>query len=147
MLRIARVAANGWTACVELLAAAPEVAAPAPTAFSFRAPGGAAHMAAVADCVERIAAGEIFQANLCLRLEAEHDGSVADLFAHAMPRLRPAYAACFVTPDGRDREPLARAVPAPQRADRDHRADQGHRAAQRRSRGAAAAPRRTARST
>jgi para-aminobenzoate synthetase/4-amino-4-deoxychorismate lyase len=83
-----------------LLAAAPEVVAPAPAAFSFRAPGGAAHMAAVADCVERIAAGEIFQANLCLRLEAEHGGSVADLFASAMPRLRPAYAACFVTPWG-----------------------------------------------
>jgi para-aminobenzoate synthetase/4-amino-4-deoxychorismate lyase len=83
-----------------LLAAAPEVEPPAPAAFSFRAPGGAAHMAAVADCVERIAAGEIFQANLCLRLEAEHDGSVAALFAAAMPQLRPAYAACFVTPWG-----------------------------------------------
>jgi para-aminobenzoate synthetase/4-amino-4-deoxychorismate lyase len=83
-----------------LLAAAPEVAAPAPTAFAWRAPGGAAHMAAVADCVERIAAGEIFQANLCLRLDATHDGSVADLFAYAMPQLQPAYAACFVTPWG-----------------------------------------------
>jgi para-aminobenzoate synthetase/4-amino-4-deoxychorismate lyase len=83
-----------------LLAAAPRAVPPAPAAFSFRAPGGAAHMAAVADCVERIAAGEIFQANLCLRLEAEHDGSVAELFAAAMPRLRPAYAGCFVTPWG-----------------------------------------------
>jgi para-aminobenzoate synthetase/4-amino-4-deoxychorismate lyase len=83
-----------------LLAAAPEVAAPAPTAFSWRAPGGAAHTAAVADCVQRIAAGEIFQANLCLRLDARHDGGVAGLFAHAVPRLEPAYAACFVTPWG-----------------------------------------------
>ena len=55
---------------------------------------------AVEDCVERIAAGEIFQANLCLRLDAEFGGDVADLFAHAAPRLQPAYGACFVTPWG-----------------------------------------------
>jgi para-aminobenzoate synthetase/4-amino-4-deoxychorismate lyase len=83
-----------------LLDTAPEPVPPTPTAFSFRAPGGAAHLAAVAACVERIAAGEIFQANLCLRLEAEYGGSVADLFAQAVPRLRPAYAACFLTPWG-----------------------------------------------
>jgi len=83
-----------------LLAAAPEPEAPAPTPFSFHAPGGAGHVAAVADCIERIAAGEIFQANVCLRLEADHDGSIADLFAHAVPQLEPAYAACFVTPTG-----------------------------------------------
>jgi para-aminobenzoate synthetase/4-amino-4-deoxychorismate lyase len=57
-------------------------------------------MRAVAECVERIAAGEIFQANLCLRLDATHEGSVIDLFAHAAPQLRPAYGACFVTPHG-----------------------------------------------
>jgi len=83
-----------------LLAAAPEPVAPPPTAFSLRAPGAVGHMAAVADCVERIAAGEIFQANVCLRLDAAFDGRVADLFAHAMPRLEPAYGACFVTPWG-----------------------------------------------
>ena len=55
--------------------------------FSLRAPGAAGHVAAVADCVERIAAGEIFQANLCLRLDAAYAGDVAELFAHAAPQL------------------------------------------------------------
>jgi para-aminobenzoate synthetase/4-amino-4-deoxychorismate lyase len=80
-----------------LLAAAPEPVAPAPATFSVRAGG---HLAAVRDCVERIAAGEIFQANLCLRLDAAWAGDVAELFAHAAPRLKPAYGACFVTPWG-----------------------------------------------
>jgi len=83
-----------------LLAAAPEPAAPAATTFALRAPGAAGHVAAVATCVERIAAGEIFQANLCLRLDADYEGGVAELFAHAAPRLKPAYGACFVTPYG-----------------------------------------------
>ena len=75
-------------------------APPMPAEFSLRAPGADGHTAAVRDCVERIAAGEIFQANLCLRLEAPWHGSVADLFATAAPRLRPGYGACFVTPWG-----------------------------------------------
>ena len=70
----------------------------APPAFSLR--GGAGHVAAVADCVERIAAGEIFQANLCLRLDAAWEGDVAQLFATARTQLQPAYSACFVTPWG-----------------------------------------------
>ncbi|RKQ91010.1 para-aminobenzoate synthetase/4-amino-4-deoxychorismate lyase [Solirubrobacter pauli] len=82
-------------------AAAPGASADAadtPPAFTLR--GGAGHVAAVADCVERIAAGEIFQANLCLRLEAAWDGDVAELFARARTRLQPAYSACFITPWG-----------------------------------------------
>ncbi len=75
-------------------------APPVPAEFSLRAPGADGHVAAVRDCVERIAAGEIFQANLCLRLEAAWHGSVADLFATAVPHLRPGYGACFVTPWG-----------------------------------------------
>ena len=50
--------------------------------------------------MERIAAGEIFQANLCLRLDASYAGDVAELYAHAAPQLEPAYGACFVTPWG-----------------------------------------------
>ncbi|HEY6888512.1 MAG TPA: aminodeoxychorismate synthase component I [Solirubrobacter sp.] len=83
-----------------LLAAAPHAVPPAPTAFSVRPPGGAGHVAAVRNCVERIAAGEIFQANLCLRLDATFDGDVAALFAHALPQLAPDYGACFITPWG-----------------------------------------------
>ncbi len=83
-----------------LLAAAPEPVAPARAEFMLRAPGAAGHIAAVAECVERIAAGEIFQANLCLRLDAESDTPVEQLFAHAAPTLQPAYGACFVAPWG-----------------------------------------------
>lgn len=81
-----------------LVARPPAAAPPRPAHFELR--GGAGHVAAVADCVERIAAGEIFQANLCLRLEADWAGDVARLFAAAAPQLQPAYAACFVTPWG-----------------------------------------------
>jgi para-aminobenzoate synthetase/4-amino-4-deoxychorismate lyase len=72
-----------------LLAAAPEPVVPPATTFALRPPGAAGHVAAVAECVERIAAGEIFQANLCLRLDAAYDGDVADLYAHAAPLLQP----------------------------------------------------------
>lgn len=68
---------------------------------AFRVAGGAeAHVAAVAECRERIAAGEIFQANVCLRLETGWDGSVAELFAGASARLKPAYGAAFPAPWG-----------------------------------------------
>ena len=80
-----------------LLAAAPSPRAPVPAQFATRAAG---HVFAVRECVERIAAGEIFQANVCLRLEAEWEGDVAQLFAAAQPVLRPDYAACFITPHG-----------------------------------------------
>ena len=80
-----------------LLEAAPAPVPPAPAHFSLR---GAGHLFGVRECVERIAAGEIFQANLCTRLEAAWDGDVAELFAAAVPQLRPDYAACFITPNG-----------------------------------------------
>jgi anthranilate/para-aminobenzoate synthase component I len=52
-------------------------------------PGGAGHMSAIDECRERIAAGEIFQANLCLRLEAEWKGDPLDLFARTAETLEP----------------------------------------------------------
>jgi para-aminobenzoate synthetase/4-amino-4-deoxychorismate lyase len=65
------------------------------------APGAAArHLAAVEECVERIAAGELFQANLCLRLEAGFEGSAADAFVAAAERLRPAHGAFLDLPRG-----------------------------------------------
>ncbi|HMJ01972.1 MAG TPA: chorismate-binding protein [Conexibacter sp.] len=81
-------------------AALPPTATPAPPPFALTGAGGDGHLAAVRACRERIAAGEIFQANLCLRLETEWDGDVAELFAHAGERLRPAFGAAFPTPDG-----------------------------------------------
>ena len=48
-----------------------------------RAPGHDGHRWAVADTVRRIAEGELFQANVCLRLEGELDGDPLDAFADA----------------------------------------------------------------
>ena len=82
-----------------LLAAAPSPSPPEVGEFALRAPGAAGHVAAVRECVERIAAGDILQAHLSLRLETAWEGSVAELFA-AASSLRPDYGACFVTPWG-----------------------------------------------
>jgi para-aminobenzoate synthetase/4-amino-4-deoxychorismate lyase len=84
----------------ELLDIAPEPRDPGVGTFALRAPGAAGHRWAVRECVERIAAGEIFQANLCLRLETAWDGDIAQLYARAATALQPAYGACFVTPWG-----------------------------------------------
>lgn len=63
-----------------------------------RPPGYAGHRAAVAACLERIAAGEIYQANLCLRFEGRLRGAAIDAFAAARTRLRPPFAAFFARP-------------------------------------------------
>ena len=58
------------------------------------APGSTArHTAAVAECVDRIGAGDLFQANLCLRLEGRFRGSAADAFLAAAQQLQPTYGA------------------------------------------------------
>lgn len=58
-----------------------------------RAPGFDGHRWAVADCVRRIAEGELFQANLTLRLEGHLDGDPLDAFADATEQHAPPYAA------------------------------------------------------
>jgi para-aminobenzoate synthetase / 4-amino-4-deoxychorismate lyase len=68
-------------------------------AFAPVAPGAAGHVAAVAECRERIAAGEIFQANLCLRLEGRWSGEPVDLFART-GALEPRHAALVAGPWG-----------------------------------------------
>lgn len=65
-------------------------------AFAACAPGFAGHRVAIERCVERIAAGEIFQANLCVRLEATWEGDPLDVFATAGRALRPDYGALVV---------------------------------------------------
>jgi para-aminobenzoate synthetase/4-amino-4-deoxychorismate lyase len=65
----------------------------APSPFALARNGAEGHVAAVADCLQRIAAGELFQANLCLRLEARFDGELVDLFARALPRAQPRFGA------------------------------------------------------
>jgi para-aminobenzoate synthetase/4-amino-4-deoxychorismate lyase len=81
---------------------------PGSSAPRFRAPGpltlgadaGAHHLAAVKECRERIAAGEIFQANICLRLETRWDGTPASLLGAGLERIAAPYAAAFSTPRG-----------------------------------------------
>src|SRR4051812_17459920 len=69
------------------LSAAPPAPEPVSvTEFTVRRPGERAHLDAVAECLERIAAGDLFQANLTLRLEAEWSGDPVDLAARALAR-------------------------------------------------------------
>lgn len=63
-------------------------------------PQPAGHRLAVAACRERIHAGDLFQANICVRLESNLDGEPIDLFAAALPRLRPDRAAFVADPRG-----------------------------------------------
>jgi para-aminobenzoate synthetase / 4-amino-4-deoxychorismate lyase len=59
-------------------------------------PSPAGHAQVVEACRTRIAAGDLFQANLCLRLEGRIDGDAFDLFATAT-RALPTDRAAFVT--------------------------------------------------
>ena len=73
----------------------PPAATPAfaPAPFVLASNGGPGHLAAVADCRRRIEAGELYQANLCVRLESRYQGDALDLFARAVPRARPRFGA------------------------------------------------------
>ena len=74
-------------------------ATPVPRRFATRdwrwVPSPAGHAAAVQACRTRIAAGDLFQANLCLRLEGRIVGDALDLFATAATAL-PTDRAAFV---------------------------------------------------
>ncbi len=63
------------------------------TPFNLVGNGQLGHIAAVAECRRRIAAGELFQANLCTRLEARLTGDLLDLFVRAVPRACPRFGA------------------------------------------------------
>ena len=81
-------------------------APPAPRPFALDglepAPGALGrHVAAVAECVERIAAGELFQANITLRLEGRFHGSAADAFAAGAEALEPRHGAFLDLGGGR----------------------------------------------
>ena len=71
-----------------------------PPAFALGPREAAAHLAAVAECRKRIVAGEIYQANICLRLQTSWDGDVCSLFERARERLSPPYGAAFKAPWG-----------------------------------------------
>ena len=63
-------------------------------------PSAAEHQAAVARAVDYIWRGDIFQANICLRLEARFDGDPLDAFCQAVTSLRPPYAAFMRMSEG-----------------------------------------------
>ena len=63
-------------------------------------PGRADHIGAVEEAVLRIAAGQLYQANVCLRLEAAFEGSPLGLWCAAGARLRPGRAAFVATEEG-----------------------------------------------
>jgi para-aminobenzoate synthetase / 4-amino-4-deoxychorismate lyase len=64
-----------------------------PTRFGLAANGADGHVDAVADCRRRIEAGELYEANLCVRLQARFDGDPLDLFARAVPAAKPRFGA------------------------------------------------------
>ena len=68
--------------------------------FAVAPPGPAGHTDAVRECRARIASGEIFQANVCLRLDGHFEGNPADLFARAGAELSPRHGAYLRGPWG-----------------------------------------------
>jgi anthranilate/para-aminobenzoate synthase component I len=79
---------------------APRLADPHVAPMRLSADAAAHHLDAVAQCTRRIAAGEIFQANICLRIDGETDARATDLLAAAVGRVAPPYAAAFDIPGG-----------------------------------------------
>jgi para-aminobenzoate synthetase / 4-amino-4-deoxychorismate lyase len=63
------------------------------TPFQLAGNGATGHLEAVADCRRRITGGELYEANLCVRLEARLDGDPLDLFARALPVAQPRFGA------------------------------------------------------
>jgi para-aminobenzoate synthetase/4-amino-4-deoxychorismate lyase len=60
-------------------------------------PTPAGHRAAVSAALEHIAAGDIFQVNLCARLEAAFEGDPLEVFCRGLEALAPPYAAYLDT--------------------------------------------------
>jgi para-aminobenzoate synthetase/4-amino-4-deoxychorismate lyase len=63
-------------------------------------PSSAGHALVVGACRERIHAGDLFQANICARLDSRLSGAPIDLFALGVSRLRPDRAAFMSDPSG-----------------------------------------------
>jgi para-aminobenzoate synthetase/4-amino-4-deoxychorismate lyase len=82
------------------LSARAAAARPFTTAPWRATPAPAGHCRAVTACRERIHAGDLFQANICVRLESRLDGDLLDLFAQAAAALGPDRAAFVAGPWG-----------------------------------------------
>lgn len=77
----------------------PETGSPYELGTFISAPTDERHRAAVSRGIDHIWAGDIFQANLCLRLEADFSGDPLDLFCVCSERLSPSYGAFVSTPE------------------------------------------------
>ncbi|GAA3537570.1 hypothetical protein AFL01nite_12330 [Aeromicrobium flavum] len=86
----------------ELLDAVSRPVAPEPfsTGTFAMTPSPALHREAVRRALDHIAAGDIFQVNLCARLETEFTGDPLDAFCAGVDQLAPAYAAFVSSPEG-----------------------------------------------
>jgi para-aminobenzoate synthetase / 4-amino-4-deoxychorismate lyase len=71
----------------------PDGPAAFPTRFRLAANGADGHVEAVADCRRRIMSGELYEANLCVRLQARFDGDPLDLFTRGLPAAKPRFGA------------------------------------------------------
>jgi aminodeoxychorismate synthase component I len=79
---------------VAALLGGPASQAPRGVAGTFRSPfGDDAHLRGIERAIAHIHAGDVFQVNLCMRLEAEWSGPAWGAFDCAAARLRPPYAA------------------------------------------------------
>ncbi|MBO0767192.1 MAG: chorismate-binding protein, partial [Solirubrobacterales bacterium] len=65
-----------------------------PPALAPTGSGGSGHIAAVTELLERIAAGDLYQANLCMRLAGRYSGDPLALFADGLSAGRPRFGAC-----------------------------------------------------
>ncbi|GAA3519143.1 hypothetical protein GCM10022234_13360 [Aeromicrobium panaciterrae] len=84
----------------EILSGPPGEAKPYAVGTFEMTPTPEQHQDALRTVLEHIAAGDIFQANLCTRLEAELGGDPLDVFCAGVGELRPAYAAYVSSPEG-----------------------------------------------
>ncbi|MDQ3619766.1 MAG: aminodeoxychorismate synthase component I [Actinomycetota bacterium] len=82
------------------LAAPPEAANPYRVRDFTSVPDPEEHGKAIRRCIDYIHAGDIFQANLCIRLEANLDGDPLDLFLDCAGKLHPRYAGFVAGPWG-----------------------------------------------
>ena len=91
---------DGRRAALSALLAAPDPGLHARTDGWRLIPRPDGHAALVAACRERIHAGDLFQANLCARLDGRLDGSALELFARGVEALAPDRAAYLEGPWG-----------------------------------------------
>jgi para-aminobenzoate synthetase / 4-amino-4-deoxychorismate lyase len=82
-----------WRRRLDTMPVVADSADAVPTPFRLVANRAAGHVAAVADCVRRIEAGDLYEANLCVRLQASFDGDPLDLFVRAVPAAQPRFGA------------------------------------------------------